>query len=155
MQDELLTKEECKTSPDVDLEEGRRVLAETLKLQIREKLTVSVNNHPEIILRIPCASDVYSGTFGNISKTPEIEDLNRMLGPAWNYRIVNRKYEFAYVKEGTITQHLTRCRPLTDFQLEDNGTLTERQIDRGYVLTFRFVRSYGAESEFKTMFGNK
>jgi hypothetical protein len=129
-------------------------LKQTLYVSIKERLTVSINHNPEVVIRLPCRLQEYSALFGASTSKQNLtlQDMVPHFGDNWWVRITNRRYDFAYVCSDGMFVYLSRARPLVEYVQED-GVLVEQLTDRGHNLTFRFLRDYGSRREWEDNYG--
>ena len=73
--------------------------------------------------------------------------MDEVLGKNWHFRVVNKAGDFSYVTLQTVSFHLSKCRPILEYDVEkkDDGTLqfTPTFIEQSHSLVFKFVRGDG------------
>lgn len=137
----------------LSLDEATSIFLDNLQVAIKERLVISVNNSPEVVLRLPCDKAVYTNLWGEGRKRIHtIGELTEIFGEGWNFRIINKQYDFAYVCPDGIWTSWAKPRPLVEFVMDD-GVLTEQHTERASNMTMRFVRGYGAKREWEDKFG--
>lgn len=82
-------------------------------------------------------------------------DLDELLGNQWHIRVLirvlNVNGDFSYVILGTVSFHLTRGRPLSEYEVVRNadGTYKFQEVflEQNSYLVFNFVRGDGTKSD--------
>lgn len=122
-----------------------------LRLAVKEKLRISVIQNPQCVVRIPISLLVFEEAFTSCAHTRDrhlMSELNTILGHDWDLRIINKEGDFAFVNARGVYLKLTQMRPITEY-VEINGRIEEHRLERGHVLLFRFIRSYGTHQEYQ------
>ena len=135
--------------PDLSVDEASAFLKKQLRLQIKEKLSISLNNNPQVIVKIPCKEEVYENIFGTASskrRSLSIKKVTDLLWAGWDERILNQNLEFAYVVD-KVWVLLSKTRPLSEYTVKD-GKLVEIRTEKWDNLSFRFVRSYRGHTQW-------
>ena len=130
------------------------MLKSQIRLAVKERLTISVSNNPEVVIRVNCTVESYEAIFGAHSKhAVTIEELTPHLNAGWHERIVNEDFDFTHVLPKGMWVYLSKSRPLKEYIEHDDGSLVELHTGRGHFMVLRFVRSYGTRAQWNGRHG--
>ena len=80
----------------------------------------------------------------------QYNDLDELLGKQWHMRVLNVNGDFSYIILGTASFHLTRGRPLSEYEVvrNEDGTYKFQEVflEQNSYLVFNFVRD-GTKSD--------
>ena len=78
-------------------------------------------------------------------------DLDELLGNQWHMRVLNINGDFSYASLGAVSFHLTRGRPLSEYEVvrNEDGTYKFQEVflEQDSYLVFNFVRGDGTKSD--------
>jgi hypothetical protein len=78
-------------------------------------------------------------------------DLDELLGNQWHMRVLNINGDFSYAILDTISFHLTKGRPIIEYEVARNedGTYKFQEVflEQNSYLVFNFIRGDGIKSE--------
>ncbi|XP_069102701.1 uncharacterized protein [Argopecten irradians] len=135
-----------------------------LKIQIKEQLYGASRRDIYRVIRIPAGEEDFSkiapaGTIFKQTKTKTIYFINqrqcleRVLGTAWDYRVINKQGDNFFAKTNTVRFYLGFRKPLQEYLLFPDHVEPITQ-DRGTNLVFSFVVCNGNRSMFTCLLNN-
>ena len=78
-------------------------------------------------------------------------DLDELLGNQWHMRVLNINGAFSYAILSTVSFHLTRGRPLSEYEVvrNEDGTYKFQEVflEQNSYLALNFVRGDGTKSD--------
>ena len=99
-----------------------------------------------------CAKDARGG--GATYTISHYNDLEELLGNHWHVRVLNVNGDFSYAILGTISFHLTKGRPIKEYEVvrNEDGTYNFQEVflEQNSFLVFNFVRGDGTKSELNS-----
>ena len=143
-----------------------------LSVSIQEHLHIHRKTDNSVSVQIPIQKDKRGGGGGRVPPSPppprfapmppigvswqtsphptkkgwaSCGDLTNLLGEKWQYRIVNKNKDFAFVVEDTITFQVKERSPMVEYNEAGKCTYSHR----GFVLDFRFVRERGNANDLQ------
>ncbi|XP_069113746.1 uncharacterized protein [Argopecten irradians] len=149
--------ETIKTEEIVTLPRPFTTFSKKLAVAIKESLGPCSKVDSLVKLKLPISEEEYnllsnSGTPHKVTRTKTVykissrNQLNHYLGEGWDYRICNEECDNIYVLTSTVKFYLHVRKPLEDYQLFPDH-VEKYRIDRGFQLTFSFVRKCGNRSD--------
>ena len=126
---------------------------------IKKRLLPSRSEDPEIHIQIPCdqasfqmlqRKAVPAGRRTHGQENCTINAYSDFLGKNWHIRVVNPIGDFSYVILSTIRFHLTKGRPILDYEVQQKDGVLDFvpvYIEQSYSLIFTCVRGDGNKKD--------
>lgn len=117
-----------------------------LKIRIKEELHCHRKSDNKVAIRIPVQYETFDSLkqLGKLHSPSSFcvtkDNMDKFLGRGWNYRVVNKHQDFAYVMIETIRFHLLERKPLEEYDMNSGQV---KLLHRGYVLIFSFLKGFG------------
>ena len=128
----------------------RTVSCELLACKIKSVLVCSLKGDPACHVTMPFDSIHFDGMMRRSVRLQDrvksftltkLTNLDEVLGKRWYIQGINAAGDFSYVKLETLRFYLRKSRSKTDYQWQDNGTLTKYQFGTNLkMIVFKFVR---------------
>ena len=77
--------------------------------------------------------------------------MDDLLGKNWYIHGLNLAGDFCFVQPGTVKFYLVKQKIKVDYQLQEDGTLTEYHFGGGHRLVFKFVRGDGTHTQWDSI----
>ncbi|XP_021352102.1 uncharacterized protein LOC110466641 isoform X3 [Mizuhopecten yessoensis] len=156
--DEYIKKSAVKSTP---LHHSTQI--QSLKINIKESLSPG-RSDSKIILHQYMTSEEFiplecCGTLHKATRTRKVyriakrQDLERLLGVGFDYRILNEQGDSFFIDTSTIRYWLGQRKALKDFLLFPDH-VEEDYMNRGSQLTFSFVKKPGNKNMFQNLLNN-
>ena len=130
---------------------------------IKRKLLPSRSGDPEVRVQVPCDTASFralkelgipqaraharGGADSQQFTITDYKSLDEVFGKNWHFRVTNKAGDFSYAMLQTICFHLSKGRPILEYEVEkkEDGTLefTPAYIEQSHIIVFKFIRGDG------------